>query len=231
MVKMTNRNFFFGAAILLGLVFSTSCKRTCDDDLPDSGFKSATVVYGGAPEVDGCGWKILIDSVFYHPVNLDLDYQIADLTILIKYTNDPEEFRCGRGGILYPSIKITEIKKDAKEVGFLKDDEWKKYSMDPFRLDSAYVKDDWLFMKVSYSGGCKEHELNLWKLPPNALVPPPIELALSHNANDDMCEAYLTRWLVFSLVPLRENGKKEISFLLRGSPEMSAYFGQFEYKY
>lgn len=182
-------------------------------------------------EVDGCGWKILVDSVYYHPVNLSRDYQINGLAILIKYTSDPEEFRCGRGGIPYPSIRITEIKKDAREVEMLQEDEWEKYSMDPFRVDSAYVENDWLMMQVSYGGGCREHEFHLWRLPPNALDPPPVELALSHNANGDMCEAYLTRWLVFSLVPLREPGKHEITFLLRGSPEMSAYFGEFTYTY
>ena len=128
-------------------------------------------------------------------------------------------------------IRVPEIRKNGKNVVFLPDDEWEKYSMDPFRLDSAYVDDDWLMMQVSYSGGCRDHEFNLWKLPPNALDPPPVELALSHQANGDMCEGYITRWLTFSLVPLRHQGKHEITFLLRGSPEMSAYFGSFIYKY
>ncbi|TSA36884.1 MAG: hypothetical protein D4R64_06580 [Porphyromonadaceae bacterium] len=227
---MENKNFLIGAIILVAVGLFVSCHED-PNEFCEYGFKKATVVYSGAPEVDGCGWKILIDSVYYHPVNLSIDYQISDLPILIKYTADPEEFRCGRGGATYQSIRITEIKKNPEEVGILHENEWEKYSMDPFHLDSAYVDDDLLMMQVSYSGGCRNHELNLWKLPPNALNPPPIELALSHDANGDMCEAYITRWLIFSLVPLRERGKKEIKFLLRGSPEMSAYFGTYIYKY
>lgn len=218
------------APILAVVVLMISCMQEPNEDC-GCDFKKGTVIYGGPPEVDGCGWLIMIDSVTYHPVILSRDYQVPDLSVLVKYSDDPQEFRCGRGGMVYRSIRITEIKKNAEEVGILQNDEWDKYVMDPFRLDSAYVKNDWLMMRVSYSGGCKEHELKLWKLPPNALDPPPVELALSHNANGDMCEAYITRWLVFSLVPIREDGKHEVTFYLRGSPEMSAYFGKFTYQY
>lgn len=194
-------------------------------------YKKGTIIYAGAPEADGCGWLIIVDSVTYHPVNLAVEFQIPDLPVLIKFTDDPEVYRCGRGGREIPSIRITDIKKNAQEVGILHENEWDKYSMDPFRLDTAYVENDWLMMKVSYGGGCREHDFNLWKLPPNALDPPPVELALSHNANKDMCDAYITRWLVFSLVPIREKGKHEVTFLLRGSPEMSSYHGKYTYQY
>ena len=229
---MIKRILVIGAIILVGFIFFVSCHDDANE-FCEYGFSKATVVYSGPPEVDGCGWLIVIDSVAYHPVDLSIDYQIADLPILLKYEYAlvTDEFKCGRGGVTYPSIQIIEIKKNAVEVGILHEDDWDKYSMDPFHLDSAYVDNDNLMMKVSYGGGCRNHDFNLWKLPPNALVPPPVELALSHNANGDMCEAYLTRWLAFSLVPLRETGKHEITFLLRGSPEMSAYFGTYVYKY
>lgn len=227
---MGGKQVFSGIMLFLGIVLASSCRLQPNEDCGCE-FKKGTIVYGGAPEVDGCGWIVFIDSVSYHPVNLGEDFQIPDLPVLIKYVADPEEFRCGRGGISYPSIRITEIRKNAGEVEMLREGEWDKYAMDPFHLDSAYVENDWLMMQVSYSGGCREHEFHLWKLPPNALVPPPVELALSHDSNGDLCEAYITRWLIYSLVPLRERGKHEITFLLRGSPEMSAYFGKYTYKY
>ena len=227
---MRNR-YYLRALLVLMLAGTLVCCHVEPNEDCDYGFKTGIVVYAGAPEVDGCGWEILVDSVYYHPVNLDVDYQVNNLTVLLKYVSDPEEFRCGRGGITYPSIRITEIKMNPQEVVVINNDAWDKYSMDPFRLDSVYIKGDFLFMQVGYSGGCSEHEFDLLRLPPNALEPPPIELALSHNANGDACEAYLTRWLVFSLVPIREEGKHEVKFLLRGSPEMSAYFGTFVYKY
>ena len=214
--------------VIAGVVFS--CEPQSNENC-DYGFMKGTVVYSGAPEVDGCGWLITVDSVTYHPVNLEKEFQIPDLPVLLKYRDDPEEYRCGRGGRGIPSIRITDIKMNAPDVGILKENEWDKYAMDAFRLDSAYIDGDYLLMRVHYGGGCREHDFNLWKLPPNALDPPPVELALSHDAHDDMCDAWITRWLVYSLEPIREKGKSEVTFLLRGSPEMSAYFGKFTYKY
>jgi hypothetical protein len=103
--------------------------------------------------------------------------------------------------------------------------------MDLFRMDTAFVDGDSLRLMVSYSGGCQVHEFSLWKLPAQSVENPPVELLLAHNANGDMCEAWITRWLSFSLAPLRMVGILEVLFLLRGSPEMSAYYGQFTYSY
>ncbi len=227
---MIPKSTFYALAILLVSLLLSSCHLEPNDGC-DYGFKQGTVVFAGAPEVDGCGWEILIDSVYYHPVNLSVDFQIPDLQVQVKYEKDPEEFRCGRGGTLVESIRITEIRKEAPDVVLLSEDKGDRYFMDPFRMDSAYVDGDFLMLQVSYSGGCRDHDFNLWRLPPNALIPPPIELALSHHANGDACEAWITRWLVYSLVSLRERGKHEVTFLLRGSPEMSAYFGQYTYRY
>lgn len=227
---MGTKRVFQAILIVMGIGTFVSCHVEPNEGC-EYGFSKGIVVFTGAPEVDGCGWQIIIDSVWYHPVNLDKDFQVSELPVLIKFVSDPEEFRCGRGGIAIPSIRITEIKMNPQDVGILHENEWEKYSMDAFHLDSAYVEGDFLFMRVGYSGGCREHEFNLWRLPPNALVPPPVELALSHDANGDMCEAYLTEWLIFSLVPIRETGKNEVKFLLRGSPEMSAYFGTYIYRY
>jgi hypothetical protein len=227
--QMTNNRLLL-APLLIGLWLLTSCHEEPDVNC-EYGFTQATVVFTGAPEVDGCGWKIQIGEVLYNPVVLIDSFKIDNLPVLIKFKPDGEDFHCGRGGTIYQSIQITEIRKHGRDVRVLPENAWDSYSMDPFRLDSAYVDGDILMMHVGYSGGCRQHDFILWKLPPNALNPPPVELALSHESNGDTCEGYLHSWLVFSLVPLRENGKREIRFLLRGSPEMSAYFGEFVYKY
>jgi hypothetical protein len=207
---------------------------SCHDDSAEFceyGFKKGTVVFTGAPELDGCGWTIQIGEVAYHPVNLSLSYQINDLPVLIKFRTEADGFHCGRGGVAYQSIWITEIRYHGQDVRTLPEDQWDKYSIDPFHVDSAYVDGDYLMMNVSYTGGCMDHEFNLWKLPPNALNPPSIELALSHESNGDTCEAIIHHWLAFSLASLRVRSKHEITLLLRGSPEMSAYLGTFVYRY
>jgi len=199
----------------------------------DHNLYEAEVIYTGAPEVDGCGWQIRVDDKFYHPENLAEGFKVENLPVMIEFIETRDIFKCGRGGASFKTIRILQIekKKTSKEVAILQENQWNELKMDRFRMDSVYVDGDTIRLKVSYSGGCRDHLFKLWKLPPNALVPPPVELLLDHDAHGDMCEAWLTRWLAFSLRPIRINGKQEVTFLMRGSPEMSAYFGKFVYKY
>ena len=217
-----------GAIILAG-----GCSRYSDylaDDKQDV-WTPARVVNMGAPEADGCGWMIRIGDEYFYPVNLEDEYRVENLPVIILYTYDPVEFRCGRGGIRYQSIRISVIEIDAPAVKNLPEEDWDQVPEDGFKMDSAFVSGDFLHLRVTYGGGCKDHDFTLWELPPNALDPPPVELMLSHDAKSDGCYALVTEWLLFSLKPLRERNKHEVKFLLRGSPEMSAYFGTYFYKY
>ncbi len=227
------KNSFRLLWVAVAVLLTAGCCRYTDypEDEDLTMWTRATVVYMGAPEVDGCGWLIEMGDEYYYPVNLEDEFRIQGLSVSIKYAYDPIEFRCGRGGTRYQSIRISAIKTEAPDVRTLAESNWDRIPMDGFRMDSAYVLGDFLHLQVSYSGGCRDHDFNLWKLPPNALDPPPVELMLSHDANEDMCEAYITEWLVFSLKPIRKRNVNEVKFLLRGSPEMSAYFGEFVYKY
>lgn len=230
---MKMKRFFGIVTIMAAVALAAGCCRYSDypDDEDPDVWITATIVYTGAPEADGCGWLVMIDDEYYYPVNLEDEYRIENLPVKIRYAYDPIEFRCGRGGTPYPSIRISDIRITAPKVRTLLESDWDRVPMDGFRMDSAYVSGDFLYLQVSYGGGCSEHNFQLWRLPPNALDPPPIELMLSHDANEDMCEAWITEWLIFSLKPLRVSDKQEVTLLLRGSPEMSAYFGEFIYKY
>jgi len=217
----------------VGLLGLTACCPYYDDDWEEtrSRWTDATVVDMGAPEVDGCGWLVLIEDEYYYPVNLADELRSDGLEIEIRYYYDPIEYRCGLGGTRIPSIRITAyiFDTDPAEVRDLVN--WDSVPMDMFRMDSAFVEGDSLHLQISYSGGCRHHEFALWRLMPDSTPGRTVCLMLSHEDNGDMCEAYITEWMAFSLRPLRERGKREIPFLLRGSPEMSAYFGEFAYKY
>ncbi len=81
---------------------------------------------------------------------------------------------------------------------------------DPIFLHEAFVDDDCLQIKISYSGGCKEHSIDLVRIQPSATNDSTIPtFEISHNANGDMCEAYFTKELRFDLTPLKLEGKKE----------------------
>jgi hypothetical protein len=88
---------------------------------------------------------------------------------------------------------------------------------DPIYLQEAFVDGNCLQIKVSYSGGCKEHTIDLVLIQPSATNNPAIPtFEIRHNANGDMCEANFTKELRFDLTPLKLDGHKE--FELRANP-------------
>jgi hypothetical protein len=71
-------------------------------------------------------------------------------------------------------------------------------SGDPFVLNSVVAADNKIKISVSYSGGCKPHTFSIvWDETITTDNPPGINLIISHNANGDMCEAYITETIVF----------------------------------
>lgn len=65
---------------------------------------------------------------------------------------------------------------------------------------SVWVDGDTLYVNVGYSGGCQEHEFNLyWHSLWAESDPPQTGVRLIHDSNDDFCEAYLTQTLQFDL--------------------------------
>ena len=71
---------------------------------------------------------------------------------------------------------------------------------DSFRINSVEVENQNLLIEVSYSGGCEIHEFELiWPGAITAIFPPDFSVLLSHNANEDLCEAFLTDTLIFDI--------------------------------
>jgi hypothetical protein len=81
---------------------------------------------------------------------------------------------------------------------------------DPIYLHEAFIDGNCIQIKVSYSGGCKEHTINLARIQFSETVNSTIPtFEISHNANGDMCEAYYTKELRFDLKPLKQAGINE----------------------
>ena len=82
-------------------------------------------------------------------------------------------------------------------------------SNDAVSINEVSVDNDTLKLNVSYSGGCKEHEFKLFGSSNIAESnPPQAQIFLSHNANNDACEAYITEELAFDLSPLKDSYKQ-----------------------
>ena len=76
---------------------------------------------------------------------------------------------------------------------------------DPFALNAAAVTDNILAVEVSYSGGCRSHEFVLTAAERfSQTAPVQLRMVLTHDANNDRCEAYPTEQHRFDLSPIRQ---------------------------
>lgn len=199
-----------------------SCKKEDVDNSTD--FVTAKVIDGGAVEVDGCGWLVRIDDVNYHPVNLPLGFQENELSVKIQYHEDTTLFLCGLGAVPIPSIFIEKIEYDLLELIYPDENNYPPVG-DMFFIDTAYIQGDILKMIIGYSGGCEVHNFEMYVITENP------DLMLSHNANNDACEAYLHSTLHFNLKTLQVPDKNSITFNLRNTPIMSSYYAILTYNY
>ena len=86
----------------------------------------------------------------------------------------------------------------------ISDDATDKWGKDVFELKEAAITADTLAVKVSYSGGCRDHLFTL--VASGAFMesdPVQLNVALAHNANDDPCEAWITEGYLFDLAPIK----------------------------
>ena len=75
---------------------------------------------------------------------------------------------------------------------------------DPWVVNSAAIDGHRLTIEVSYAGGCRRHDLTL-VISKSFMESDPVQLqaVLAHNANGDLCEAWLTESHVFDLALVR----------------------------
>jgi len=78
------------------------------------------------------------------------------------------------------------------------------FKFDSYRLNNLKIENDSLIISLSYGGGCQDHVFNL--IAKNYFIDgdkTTAELLLSHDSNQDICEAFVTEKLAFNLIPLK----------------------------
>jgi len=87
---------------------------------------------------------------------------------------------------------------------------------DPVSIVQVNIMDDFLKINLRYSGGCKEHFVELvliQTLSKTAELSTPT-FAIRHNSNNDACKALITKEYTFDISGLREQGKRKTDFIL-----------------
>lgn len=101
--------------LLLLLIISTiyfSCSSDEGTVEISNDFVSGEVIYTGEPEVDGCGYMLIIDEGRYKPINLPPNYQQHKLKVMLTYKEDPTGYQCGDLPYSQTTIEILEIVKN-----------------------------------------------------------------------------------------------------------------------
>lgn len=80
---------------------------------------------------------------------------------------------------------------------------------DPVDVEDVSLSGDLLFVKVSYGGGCAEHDFGLsWDESFAESNPTQAWLVLHHDAHDDECLSLVTTTLRFDLTPVKERWRE-----------------------
>lgn len=110
--------------------------------------------------------------------------------------------------VIVPENSCTKY----KELGYLQQDSLKT---DPINVLDAKIEGDCLHLTLQYSGGCKEHEVDLVRMLPDCATPPlPLpDFRISHDAHGDACKALITKEYRFDLTGIREEGKSKTDFI------------------
>ena len=75
---------------------------------------------------------------------------------------------------------------------------------DSFSLSNNRIVGKQLEIDVSYSGGCRQHDFNLyWNGAYQESFPPQVRMKLVHDAKKDTCERLITETLVFHIQSLQ----------------------------
>lgn len=104
-----------------------------------------------------------------------------------------------------PAVGVDgEPDKDLPSGSVFIGDAGGRFGTDRYVLNIATITGDTLKINVSYGGGCESHQFTL-VASESFLESFPVQLrvSLAHNANDDLCRAWLREDYHFNLTPIK----------------------------
>ncbi|MCY1719613.1 NigD-like N-terminal domain-containing protein [Prolixibacteraceae bacterium Z1-6] len=186
------------------LILYTACEEEETIQFLETG---EVVDYAGA---GNCGFVIELDNgKGIQPLYYPEDFTFTNgQRVLVEYTElDNIINGCDRG--IACKVNYIEELACAPYVD-LYFENYDSLARDPVYLHEAYVDGNCLYFRISYSGGCQKHNIDLARMHPwtaNSDNIPTFEIR--HNSNDDLCEAYFTKEFRYDLSSLIDEGKKE----------------------
>ncbi|MDG2124832.1 MAG: hypothetical protein P8J87_14100 [Verrucomicrobiales bacterium] len=121
------------------------------------------------------------------------------VSISFRRKEVPSEYYRVRVGTGVPSPVVTS------------DEEPDLLQLDGFSLREVSLEGCKLTIDVTYSGGCREHEFQLFMSPSVFAESAPVQasLWLQHNGNGDICRALISETLEFDISPVIEQHREQ----------------------
>lgn len=190
--------------LFLAVVLFSGCQQEDEITFQETGL---VVDYAGA---GNCGFVIELDNGNrIQPLYYPDDFIFAHgQRVFIEYLELPNVIpSCDKGAAC--DIKYIEELSCAPFVD-LYFSNYDSLARDPVFIHEAFVDGDCLHIKLSYSGGCQAHTIDLARMHPwyvgSSNIP---TFEIRHNSNGDLCEAFFTKELRYDLTPLKLEGKTE----------------------
>ncbi|MFW5831311.1 MAG: hypothetical protein ACOCVA_03615 [Prolixibacteraceae bacterium] len=195
--------------IFLFTLFITAVLTGCMQDQSIVTIQETGVVtdYAGA---GNCKYVIELDNGSrIQPMHCPGSFNFAQgQRVLVEYIELPDVISTCDRGAASEIVYIEEL--NCQPYIDLYFHNYDSLPRDPVFIHEAFVDGECLEVKLSYSGGCREHTIDLARMNPlNAGSSDIPAFEIRHNANGDRCEALFTKNIRFDLTPLKEEGKKE----------------------
>ena len=191
--------------LLLFAIFLTACTKEEEITFMDSG---TVINYAGA---GNCGYIIELDNGNkIQPLFFPAGFVFSEgQRVLVEYKEMQNVISSCDRGIASELIYVEEL--SCTPFIDLYFDNYDSLARDPIYLNDAFIDGKCLQINISYSGGCKDHTVDLALMHPwidgSSSIP---TFEIRHNSNGDMCEAIFTTEMRFDLTPLILEGTKEI---------------------
>ncbi|MCX7874909.1 MAG: hypothetical protein N2321_01940 [Melioribacteraceae bacterium] len=146
--------------------------------------------------------KIFILNSFLYPKTIVFNQYEIELTKVLPLPKSNVQIKQSEYSI---QLKIYyNTNKDFRKIHLIDSTlDW-IISKDYLKINSVSIEKNLLDVSLSYSGGCQEHFIDIFAYTSIAKSnPPQLTLQFSHNANNDMCEAYITRKMRFDLSTIK----------------------------
>ncbi len=189
------------------IIFSTLLSGCFSPDIPKELFQLSIQSFDVEPRIINKGETANLSWFIMGAKNASISNGIGNVSLSGEWIIIPSKTTTynltAYNATTSVSASVQIIVKDSNSI-FLNDKLYQNASKDPFSIHSVILENNTLKINITYTGGCEEHDFMLIGTK-NFMESDPVQvnILLSHNANNDPCDALINEELNYNLTPLK----------------------------